>query len=792
MKTSIKLFIALALCLALCFALISCNDEHVHSPSNPVIENEVAGSCTVDHTYDEVVYCSTCDEEISRTPHNEGKGQHNFVNGACTACNEPEPEPEPEPSEGLEFSLNSDNVSYSVSGIGTCTDTDIVIPSSYNDLPVTSIGVGAFSWCTSLTSITIPDSVTSIGEYAFFACSSLTSITIPDSVTSIGASTFYGCSSLTGITIPDSVTSIGDSAFGYCSSLTSITIPDSVTSIGSDEFSNCSSPTIYCEATSQPSGWDSNWNFSNCPVVWDYNNNDVADDGYIYTVVDGVRYGIEDGVATVMEQPTSITEANIKSSIVYKSNTYSVTSIGEYAFEDCLSLTSITIPDSVTSIGDSAFSGCTSLTSITIPNSVTSIGEYAFGDCESLTEITVDSNNTVYKDIDGNLYTKDGKTLIHYAKGKVSTSFTLSDSVTSIGKYAFHYCSSLTSITIPDSVTSIGDWAFGGCSSLTIYCEVTSEPSGWDSGWKGYSNCPVVWDCNNNDVADDGYIYTVVDGMRYGIKEGVATVMEQPTSITEANIKSSIVYKSNTYSVISIGDSAFGYCSSLTSITIPDSVTTISWRAFYYCSSLTSITIPNSVTSIGEYAFGDCTSLTSITIPDSVTSISNMAFYGCSSLAEITVDSNNAVYKDIDGNLYTKDGKTLIKYAVGKVATSFTLPESVTIIGEGAFSFCTSLTSITIPNSVTSIGGGAFGYCSSLASITIPDGVTSIGNNAFSNCTSLTSITIPDSVTSIGSSAFHGCSSLTIYCEATSQPSGWDSNWNSSNCPVVWGYTGEE
>ena len=173
-----------------------------------------------------------------------------------------------------------------------------------------------------------------------------------------------------------------------------------------------------------------------------------------------------------------------------------------------------------------------------------------------------------------------------------------------------------------------------------------------------------------------------------------------------------------------IEDGAFS-CLSLTSIEIPNSVTSIGDWAFCECTSLTSITIPNSVTSIGSSAFSGCSGLTSIEIPNSVTSIGAWAFCDCSSL------------------------------------TSVTIPNSVTSIEAGAFSGCSSLTSITIPNSVTSIGSSAFDGCSSLTSIEIPNSVTSIGDWAFCECTSLTSITIPNSVTSIGSSAFDGCSSLT-------------------------------
>ena len=236
--------------------------------------------------------------------------------------------------------------------------------------------------------------------------------------------------------------------------------------------------------------------------------------------------------------------------------------------------------------------------------------------------------------------------------------------------------------------------------------------------------------------------------------------------------------------------------------------------AFLQRTSLESVVIPDSVISIDDSAFYGCTSLTSVTIGKGVTSIGNFAFSDCTNLTSITVNENNSVYKSIDGNLYSKDGRILIQYAIGKTENSFIIPDSVTSIGDWAFGDCTSLTSIVIPDSVTSIGDWAFSLCDSLTSVTIgngvtsigwgafqectslesvviPDSVTSIGRSAFSGCTSLTSVVIPISVTSIGYVAFNNCESLTIYCAATSRPSGWDSYWNPDNCPVVWGYTGE-
>ena len=353
----------------------------------------------------------------------------------------------------------------------------------------------------------------------------------------------------------------------------------------------------------------------------------------------------------------------------------SVTSIGNYAFEDCTGLTSITIPDSVTSIGERAFYNCTGLTSVTIGNSVTSIGSFAFSDCDSLTSVTI-----------GNSVTSIGVCAFYNCTGL--TSVTIPDSVTSIGYHAFYNCTGLTSVTIPDSVTSIGEGAFTGCTGLTSV--------------------------------------TIPD------------------------------------SVTSIGDYAFEGCTSLTSVTIGNSVTSIGEDAFRGCTGLTSVTIGNSVTSIGGSAFRYCESLTSVTIPDSVTSIGGSAFYGCTGLTSITVKEGNPNYSsDEYGVLFNKDKTLLIQYPIGNTRTSYTIPDSVTSIGDWAFIYCTSLTSVTIGNSVKSIGGEAFYDCDSLTSVTIGNSVKSIGVSAFRGCTGLTSVTIPDSVTSIGDYAFSGCTGLT-------------------------------
>ena len=435
-------------------------------------------------------------------------------------------------------SVTYNDVEYSVTTIGEqafsyCTSlTSVTIPNS-----VTSIGDGAFDHCTSLTSITIGNSVTSIGNSAFYFCRSLTSITIPNSVTSIGEAAFYYCFNLTSITIPNSVTSIGGGAFDYCTSLTSITIPNSVTSIGTFVFSRCSSLTSIVVERGN--------------AVYDSRNNCNA----------------------IIETSTNTLIAGCKNTIIPNS----VTSIGGYAFDGCSSLTSITIPNSVTSIGNSAFYGCRGLTSVTcLAENVPTTASNAFDNsnignatlivpAESLTDyqaaapwsgfgkfVGIDDSGScgdnvtyIFVEDTGTLtifgtgamtdYTKSSSVPWYSYRSKIKT-VDIGNGVTSIGDYAFSGCSGLTSVTIPNSVTRIGKCAFYACTSLT--------------------------------------------------------------SITIPN------------SVTSIGGYAFYNCTSLTSITIPNSVTSIGGYAFSRCSSLTSITIPNSVTGIDTGTYNGCSSLT--------------------------------------------------------------------------------------------------------------------------------------------------------------------------------------
>ena len=712
----------------------------------------------------------------------------------------------------LYYDFNENGASVTVTWGDNGYSGVVTIPESvtYNgtDYSVTTIGNDAFSGCTGLTSIEIPNSVTTIGESAFGCCTGLTSIEIPNSVTTVGYDAFYECTGLTSIEIPNSVTSIGYGAFADCSGLTSIKV----------EAGN--------------SVYDSR---DNCNAIIETESN---------TLIAGCMYTfIHNSVTSIGKYAFSGCSGFIGVDIPN-----SITSIGFAAFAYCTGLNSISIGNSVTSIGGCAFQGCSGLTSIEIPNSVTSIGELAFQRCTGLTSVIWNAKSC-------NDYSSSYNAPFNNLSG--IKSFIFGEEVEKIPSYLCDGLTGLTSVTIPNSVTSIGDNSFASCSGLTsieipnslklIGNSVFSDCTGLTSVIWNAKSCNVFW--SSSYYAPFNYLIGITSFI-FGeevekIPRYLCTGLTGLTSVTIPN------------SVTSIGDAAFAGCSGLTSFEIPNSVTTIDYSAFYRCSGLTSISIGNSVKSIGGYAFADCsglssviwnakscnnfgssdapfsnltgitsfifgedvekipsflcsglTGLTSVTIPNAVTYVGYGALNNCTGLTSVIWNAKScndfsslsfAPFNNLSGIKSFTFGEEVEKIPSNLCGgltglTSVTIPNSVTTIGESAFYRCSGLTNVSIGNSVKSIGYSAFAYCSGLTSFKvdagnsvydsrdncnaiietetniliagcmntiIPNSVTSIGKYAFIDCSGLTSIEIPNSVETIGGYAFYGCTGLT-------------------------------
>ncbi len=703
---------------------------------------------------------------------------------------------------------------------------DLIIPNS-----VTSIGNYAFSGCSGFSgSLIIPNSVTSIGDQAFVGCNGFTgSLTIGNSVTTIGQKAFQNCNGFSSVIIfAETPPSLGWLAFYPWSSNNPAFVPcgfeEAYASQSWGEFSDyiglCGG---YVDVVANPDeggtiiGGGIIEAGETCTltavanegyafVKWTQNGTTVSSNSeytfYVPNDMTLVAHFLSDEIIVFADANVkaicvanwdtngdvelSYAEAAVVTNLenYFRNNTQitsfnelqyfiGLSSINEYAFQNCSGLTSILLPNSVTTIGNSAFYNCSGLTgSLTIPNSVTSIGIETFYGCSGFTG-----------------------------------SLTIPNSVTSIGGYAFFGCNGFTgSLTIPNSVTSIGGYAFFGCGFNGLDINMVNIPSDFIINVGGsYAGLLTI----GNSVTTIGYrAFSNCSGFT-----GSLTIPNSVTTIGNdafnncSGFTGSLVIGN---SVITIGYYAFYGCSGFTgSLTIPNSVTTIGSFAFRDCSGFTgSLTIGNSVTTIGSYAFFNCSGLTgSLTIGNSVTTIGGSAFYYCSGLTgsltignsvttigsyafhsccnfdSIVVESGNTVYDSRESS------NALIKTSTNELilgCKNSIIPNSVTTIGNGAFYNCSGLTgSLTIGNSVTTIGEDAFYNCSGLTgSLTIPNSVTTIGNSAFGSCSGFTgsltiptfygcsgftgSLTIGNSVTTISYRAFYGCSGFTeVHYDAT-------------------------
>ncbi len=682
--------------------------------------------------------------DIEPTETTEGsKSRH------CTSCDAktdvtviPMPNTE-SPATDFEYSIRNGEVRIT-DYIGT--NGTMNIPVYIENYPVTTIAAFAFSGNTTITKVSIPDTVKTIEYYAFNNCTELLAVDVGNGITEVPQSAFSGCSNLINIVLPETITSIGVGAFYSCTSLTSIDIGDKVVSIGDRAFYNCTALTeiIIPEVTSTI-GSDAfygtpwfNGLSGNCVIIGNgilmKYQNEFGDD---IQIPEGVRavYGDFTGgafeesyVGTVYIPSTlcSWNQASIgldaKSFVVNEGNTnLCVLEDVLYSFDMTLLIAvpsrktgTISLPETVRYIEANAFES-SQLDSAVLNEGLLVIGEEAF----YFADVIVNIPDTVVS---------IGENAFCY--NKAITEIIIPSGVQQIEGWTFSGCSSLEKIVLPKTVTNINSYAFYNCTALTdVYF------AGTQSQWEAISvetnnDCLVnanvhyeqetlpevspsedfVYSVNNNAVTITDYVGDDCEVIIPSSLDGLPVTTIGVYAFSDCASLTKVIIPS---SVTVIGNWAFSNCTALNGITITDNITYIGMFAFNNCISLTDVTIGDGVVTIGESAFSNCTGLINIYISQSVANIGDCVFSGCNSLEGIWVDLNNLYYSnDNQGVLYNKSKTKLIR-APGAL-TSITIPDSVTSVGVSAFSYSNALTTLVVPCSVSSIGEYAFYNCDTL------------------------------------------------------------------------------
>ena len=737
-----------------------------------VCKNELGGSSHetyVDHDDNCNEKCSKCHDIIEEGKHETDPesavitqnptysevGQRTYYCKNCGGVSETEEIPV---LDDLKFEANSSG-GYTVFNNGAYGNVEI--PTEYKGLPVTEIGNFAFENATGIENLIIPDSITRIGSSAFKG-SDIVLTTLPASIKTIDTSAFENCTGITSLNLPEGISGIGNFAFRGCTNLNSVTIPNTLTSIGSESFSGCtgiteaSVPTNALSAINKTALKKLTVTGGESINPWLFQNNNVLEE-----------VSIASSVKTIGNN--AFYQCTALKTVTFEGESQ-LTEIGGDAFEGCVLLSGVTLPETLTTIGNEAFNGCRALTSINIPASVTTIGSRAFGNC-SLLESVVIGDNSQLEAINDNTF--------YQCVALESVDFGENSKIGSIGTYAFGECTSLTTISIPDSVTVVHNYAFYGDAAIT------NSPIGVGSqlqtiGNYAFQGCqfPIstfptnLTDIGSNAFADNKAITSL--SFPEGIKRVENGAFAGCTNVTSIYIPETVEYT---------GD-AFRAATNLTTFTGP----TVSLDSIYRY-SLVTVVITNASTDAKDLTngsmFSGCTKLESITLPANLTSINGQTFRGCTALREVIFEGESqlqsigvqAFYEctslaeiDLPDTLTTIDNEAF----QGSGLTSITIPAGVNSLGRSAFFGCSKLESVVIGDNsqLEVINDTMFYQCSELESIDFGENskIASINQQAFAGCSSLTSITIPDSVTTIGNYVFHQNTALTaIYIGVGSQ-----------------------